>query len=91
MFTSIGEATGVVVDELQSAFRLGNRQPDKNRPLKVIMKNKHLRKEIIDNAKHTCISSKAPPIYKKAVIVKDLTPRQREENKKEENETKSKG
>ena len=82
MFTSICEAIGVVVDEVQSAFRLGNRQPDKNRPLKVIMKNKHLRKEIIDNAKH--ISSKALPIYKKVVIVKDLTPRQREEIKRGE-------
>ena len=75
----------------------GNRQPDKNRPHKVIMKNRHLRKDKIDNAKH--ISSKAPPMYKKVVIVKDLTPRQREETKKkkkkkkkkEENDKKSKG
>ena len=64
--------------DVHSAFRLGNRQPTKIRPLKVIMMRKQ-RKDVIDNAKF--IGTKAPYPFRKVVIVKDLTSRQREENK----------
>ena len=79
-FKSICSSIGVEVDEVPSAFRLGNRIPGRNRPLKVIMGNRQLRKAILDSARD--IKTKAQKQFDKVIIVKDLTPRQREENKK---------
>ena len=79
MFEAICVSIGVPIVDVHSAFRLGNRQPTKIRPLKVIMMSKKQRKDVIDNAKF--IGTKAPYPFRKVVIVKDLTPRQREENK----------
>ena len=61
------------------AFRLGNQAEDKIKPLKIIMKNKRHRKNILDNA--TKIKSLSDTIFGKCIIVKELTVRQREEHK----------
>ena len=79
MFEAICASIGVLVVEMHSASRLGNRQPNKIRPLKVTLTNRKQRKDIIDNASD--IGTKAPYPYKKVIIVKDLTPTQRAENK----------
>ena len=78
MFTTICTSIGVEV-EVPSAFRLGNRWTNRTGPLKVIMNNHRQRKDITDNAKY--IGAKGPLPFKKVVIVKYLTSRQREENK----------
>ena len=64
---------------MHSAFRLGNRQPNKISPLKVTLTNRKQMKDVIDNARE--IGTKAPYPYRKVIIVEDLTPRQRVENK----------
>ena len=79
MFEAICAFFGVQVVEMHSAFRLGNRQPNKIRPLKVTLTNRKQRKDIIDNARD--IGTKAPYPYREIIIVKDLTHRQRVENK----------
>ena len=56
-------------------FRLGKKDPSKNRPLKVVLENKSSRKYLIENAKH--IQSKTDEKYHRVIIAKDLTPEQR--------------
>ena len=61
-------------------MRLGNYKQSKPRALKVILNNKRLRKEILDNAKKI----NSIPVHTKlnrCIIIKDLTPRQGELNK----------
>ena len=79
MFEAISASIGVQVVEMHSAFRLGNKQPNNIRPLKVTLTNRKQRKDIIDNARD--IGTKAPYPYREDIIVKDLTPRQRVETK----------
>ena len=79
MFEEICASIGVQKVEMHSAFRLGKRQPNKIRPLNVTLTNRKQRKDIIDNARE--IGTKAPYPYRKVIIFKDLTPRQRVENK----------
>ena len=47
----------VEVEEVELAFRLGYKSPNKIRPLKIVMSNRQLRKAILDQAKY--IRSKA--------------------------------
>ena len=79
MFEAICLSIEVPIVDVHSAFRLGNRQLTKIRPLKVIMMSRKQRKDVIDNAKF--IGTLAPYPFRKVVIAKDLTHRQREENK----------
>lgn len=80
LFLVVCKSIGVENVEVNIAFRLGNKRDNYNRPLKVILENKKTRREIIENAKH--IELKAPDNLKRVVMVKDLTPKQRVENKK---------
>ena len=73
---------------LKLCFRLGNKQNNSNRPLKIILNNKKQRKEIIDSAAN--IKSLQSSVFKRCIITKDLTPRQREANK-QRREDKKKG
>lgn len=72
-FNTICSAIGVEVEEVNSAFRIGNRDPDKTRPLRITLNNRQTRKSILDNARN--IRSKAPKQFEQVVIVKDFTPR----------------
>ena len=63
-----------------TCFRLGKKQANKIRPLKVILAEKAQWKFMLENAKF--IPTKLPPEWKKVIISKDLTPVQREERKK---------
>ena len=49
------------VEEVELALRLGNKSPNKIRPLKIVMGNRTLGKVILDNAKN--IRSKASKKY----------------------------
>ena len=63
-----------------TCFRLGKKQANKIRPLKVILAEKAQRKFTLENAKF--IPTKLPPEWENVIISKDLTPVQREERKK---------
>ena len=63
-----------------TCFRLGKKQANKIRPLKIILAEKAQRRFMLENAKF--IPTKLPPEWKKVIISKDLTPVQREERKK---------
>ena len=78
-FLAVCISIGVENVEVSLAFRLGNKRYKYVRPLKVILGSKKTRKAIIENVKH--ISNKAPENFKYVLIVKDLTTRQRAENK----------
>ena len=56
-FIDICSEIGDEVEEVELPFRLGNKSPNKIRPLKIVMSHRQLRKAILDNAKH--IRSKA--------------------------------
>lgn len=83
-FLQICLALGITEVEIKLMFRLGNKKQGVIRPLKVILENRKTRKEILDNAKH--ISTKVQGKYKKVVIVKDLTQKQRDFNRKRREE-----
>ena len=59
-------------------FRLGKKQANKIRPLKVILAEKAQRKFMLENVKF--IPTKVPPEWINVIISKDLTPVQREES-----------
>ena len=82
-FIRLCEYIGVKDPDIKLAFRLGNYKSGsvKPRPLKIIMNNKKQRKDILDNTSKI----KSLPTstgLNKSIIVKDLTVRQRDENKK---------
>ena len=64
---------------VQIQFRLGKQKTGSCRPLKVVLESKAHRKYLLDNAKY--IQEKAPGSLKKVIIVRDLTPVQREERR----------
>ena len=70
---------GVSNVDVNVGFRLGNKDPKKTRPLKLILNNKRQRKEIMDNVSK--IKNLHDQNLKKCIVVKDLTPSQREINK----------
>lgn len=79
MLDKLFSSIGVPNVEVKIAFRIGNPSHDKTRPLKIILENKRQRRIILTNVKS--IKTKATPELQRCVIVKDSTPRQREENK----------
>lgn len=79
-FACICRSIGIEEVEVRLAFRLGNKKDDVIRPLKVILENKKTRRDILNNTKQ--IANNVPELLKRVVIVKDLTPKQRELNKK---------
>ena len=87
-FTQICYSIGAENFDIKLVFRLGNRKEGVNRPLKVILDSKKTRTDIINNAKF--IVNKASEGFKRVVIVKDLTPSQREFNKKRREEYRNK-
>ena len=66
--------------DIKDAFRIGNPDPKKTRPLKIILNNKQHRKNILDNV-HKIKYLPEQLGLKKCICVKDLTIRQRETNK----------
>ena len=87
-FCEMCDLLGVKNVDVKLCFRLGNKQNNTNRPLKIILNNKKQRKEIIDSAAN--IKSLQSSVFKRCIITKDLTPRQREANK-QRREDKKKG
>ena len=79
-FIELCNKIGAQEVDVKLTLRLGNYKQSKTRALKVILNNKRQRKEILDNAKKI----KSLPVQTKlngCIIIKDLTPRQRELNK----------
>jgi hypothetical protein len=73
--------------DVKVAFRLGNPKKETNRPLKLVMNNKKHRKDIIENALKLKLLPQTSRLAK-CIMAKDLTIRQREENKKRREEKK---
>lgn len=80
LFRELCENLGVKGVDVTTGFRLGDEKQGKNRPLKIVMNNKKQRKEILE--KVSKIRTLSGTIFEKCIVVKDLTPRQREANKK---------
>ena len=76
----ISHSIGLENVQIITLFRLGKPTPAKCRPLKVILNNKSQRKYLLDNSKF--IKQKAPVGLKQTIIVRDLTPEQRQERRK---------
>ena len=76
----ISTKLGLQEIKIVTCFRLGKKQANKTRPLKVILAEKAQRKFMLENAKF--IPTKLPPEWKNVIVSKDLTPVQREERKK---------
>lgn len=66
--------------EIYSSFRLGKKQPNVTRPLKVILVNKSQQKYLLANAKH--IPAKTENEFKQVFLVRDMTVQQRKDRKK---------
>ena len=77
---AICRSLGVEDLEIVTHYRLGKKKENKIRPLKVILGNKAQRKTQLANTKN--LPDKVSPEYSKVIIVRDLTPTQREEKKK---------
>ena len=75
----ISSGLGLEKLNITTLFRLGKKDPSKNRPLKVVLLNKSDRKYMIENAKH--IQNKTDVKYHRVIIAKDLTPEQRKERR----------
>ena len=78
-FTAICECIEVENVQVNTCFRIGKPTQGICRPLKVILHEKRHRNKLIENAK--LIGSRCEGVLKKCIIVKDLTTRQRDENK----------
>ena len=65
--------------QILTLFRLGRRTVGNCRPLKVVLQSKAHKTYLLDNAKY--IQEKAPQNMKKVIIVRDLTPGQRQERR----------
>lgn len=75
--------------DIKVTFRLGNPKDGVNRPLKIVFNNKKHRKTVLDKASNI---RKLPTTseFSRCIVAKDLTMRQREENKKRREERKNK-
>ena len=78
-FKTICSAIGVEEVGINSCFRIGKPGEGATRPMKIILSDKRQRNKLIENAKS--IGEKCHGQLKKCILVKDLTPRQRDENK----------
>ena len=79
-FAELCAQIGVDIPDVTTMFRLGTIKEGANRPLKIILNNKQHRKTILDNASKLR-QSKEDTDLKNCIIVKDLTPQQRNYNK----------
>ncbi|MEW8545300.1 MAG: hypothetical protein AB2693_17395, partial [Candidatus Thiodiazotropha sp.] len=79
-FTKISSELGLDNVNIVTSFRLGRKQVNKIRPLKVILAEKAHRKFLLDNAKF--ISSKVNISFRNVIISKDLTQQQRDDRRK---------
>ena len=79
-FAELCAQIGVDIPDVTTMFRLGTIKEGANRPLKIILNNKQHRKTILDNASKLR-QSKEDTDLKNYIIVKDLTPQQRNYNK----------
>ena len=78
-FKNICSRLGLDNVNIVTAFRLGRKSNHKIRPLKVILSDKSHSKFLLDNARF--IPNKLPVKWQKVVIIRDLTPVQRQERK----------
>ncbi|MES9905328.1 MAG: PHD finger domain-containing protein [Sedimenticola sp.] len=78
-FLKLANEINVPEVTIKTAIRLGQRAEGRDRPLKIVIDNKQHRKMLLVNSKN--IATKATE-FKKAVIARDLTPKQREESRK---------
>lgn len=78
-FKEICSGLGLETVNIVTTFRLGKKNRNVVRPLKVILSDKSHRKFLLDNAKH--IPRKLPTRLQRVVITKDLTLVQRQERK----------
>ena len=78
---AICRSLGVEGLEIVTHYRLGKKNENKIRPLKVILGNKAQRKTLLANTK--TLPDKVSPEYSKVIIVRDLTTTQREEKRKQ--------
>lgn len=76
---SLSRHLGLENLQMVAWFRLGKLTAERCRPLKVVLQSKAHRKYLLDNAKH--IQVKGPESMKRVIIVKDLTPVQRQERR----------
>ena len=84
-FRELCSLLGVENVDIKLCFRLGNRHDGSTRPLKIILNNKKQRKDIVDRAFNI---KNLKSNMKRCIITKDLTPRQREANKRRRLEAK---
>lgn len=76
---------GVKDLDIKVMFRIGNPKEGVNRPLKLVFNNKKHRKDVLDNASKIRKISHTNQLNR-CIIVKDLTIRQRDTNKKRREE-----
>ena len=62
--------------QIKACFRLGRKKTTSNRPLKLVLEMKSQKKILLDNAKF--VPDKTPMYLRQVIIVRDLTPTQRE-------------
>ena len=75
----ISAALGLENVLIMNCYRLGRKEYSKTRPLRMVLESKAQRKFLLDNARF--IQSKAQPSFRRVIITKDLTPKQREERR----------
>ena len=73
--------------EIETSYRLGKRNKDTTRPLKIILKNRQQRKYLLEHSKD--IRNNIDKKYSRIIIVKDLTQEQRK-IKREKRESRNK-
>ena len=76
--TELAQTLGIEL-EIQNSFRIGNKQSDKIRPLKLVLASKKTRGNLLRHSKN--IKLKAPAKLKNVIITCDFTPLQRMERK----------
>lgn len=76
---TVSRLLGLENIQLVTWFRLGRMAANRCRPLKVVLQNKAHRKYLLDNAKY--IQAKVPEHMRRVIIVRDLTPVQRQERR----------
>lgn len=77
-FCTLANEISVPDIEIKTAYRLGPRADGKTRPLRIVLDNKQQRKALLDKSRQ--ISTKSVQ-FKKVIIARDLTPKQRDESK----------
>ena len=76
---NLSSSLGLENLHIAHCFRLGKKTQTSSRPLKLVLEIRSQRKFLLDNAKF--VPEKAPIHLRQAIIVKDMTPKQREERR----------